>query len=95
MSDVREVLVKVGCVRVSRLSNLKDEESNLPCPIARIPAKNNWAEAKRATTDQAEGLQKTSYVAQGWKIMLQQNLWVEKGLVYGAMGKVIDSLYDS
>lgn len=27
--------------------------------------------------------------------MLRQNLWVEKGLVNGAMGKVVDVLYDN
>ncbi|KAJ1518875.1 hypothetical protein ONE63_011522 [Megalurothrips usitatus] len=36
-----------------------------------------------------------SMAKQGCKIMLRKNLWVHKGLVNGALGKIVDIVYDA
>lgn len=77
-----------------KMSELRDVNSNAIIPVVKIEAKNNCNLAKQASTDEAHGLEQVIYMAKGCNIMLRSNLWLKKGLVNGAMGKVVDILYD-
>lgn len=77
-----------------QLLNLKHPESGLPIPVARIPALHNCAAASNGTENEAGGLRPVLYLAKGAKIMLRANLWTEQGAVNGAIGHVVDILYN-
>lgn len=80
---------------IRKLCELKDEHTNLPTPVLRIEGNCNCSRAKKASSDEAEGLEQVIYLAKGCKIMLRTNLWLQAGLVNGAIGKVVDILYDT
>jgi hypothetical protein len=50
--------------------------------VLRCKAKHNHAEAKKASPDDAEGLEKEILLAEGAKVMLTRNLWTSKGCVF-------------
>ena len=62
-------------------------------PIAIIKAHHTGPNASKATTDQAGGLEPEVCLAQDARVMLTANLWVETGLVNGAIGTVCDICY--
>jgi len=48
-------------------------------PVIRCKAKHNHPEAKKASDEDAEGLEKEVLLAEGAKVMLTRNLWTSKG----------------
>lgn len=80
---------------LEKLSQLKDSVTNTQMPVLKIKARHNCAAAKTAGSDDAEGLEKELYLAKGCKIMLRTNLWIDKKLCNGTVGRIHDILYDS
>ena len=62
-------------------------------PVARIDAIHQGVQAKAAPSDLAGGLEPVIYLSSNARVMLTSNLWLEKGLVNGAMGKVVEVCY--
>lgn len=83
---------KVASYNTRKLENLKCARTGNPAPIARIPAIHRSPGAKEKAS--VEGLVPCLYLAVGCRIMLYSNLWTSKGLVNGAIGTVVDILYE-
>ena len=54
-------------------------------PVAIIKAVHSGLSAAKATSDDASGLEPTISIAHGARVMLNSNLWVDAGLVNGAI----------
>jgi len=50
-------------------------------PVLRCKAKHNHSEAKKASDDDADGLEKKILLAESAKVMLTCNLWTAKGIL--------------
>ena len=64
-------------------------------PIAVLRAVHTGPGASKATLDDAGGLEPVICIAHGARVMLSANLWVEVGLVNGALGTVEAICYES
>lgn len=84
---------EVHSFNLEKLSSHKDETGAFT-PVLRVVAKHNCSTAKKGTSDDAEGLQSTLFLSKGCRIMLRKNLWVTKGLVNGAVGRIKDIIFD-
>ena len=62
-------------------------------PVAAIKAIHSGTNASKATTDDAQGLEPIVHLEHGARVVLIANLWVEAGLVNGAMGTVHSLCY--
>ena len=63
-------------------------------PIAVLRAVHTGPGASKATLDDAGGLEPVICIAHGTRVMLAANLWVEVGLVNGALGTVEAICYE-
>ena len=63
-------------------------------PIAVLRAAHTGPGASKATSDDAGGLEPVICIAHGARVMLSANLWVEVGLVNGALGTVEAICYE-
>ena len=64
-------------------------------PIATIKAIHTGVNAAKAPTDEAGGLEAVICLANSARVMLSSNLWVDVGLVNGAMGTIRAICYHS
>ena len=62
-------------------------------PVGTIKAVHTGPNASKASSDDAGGLQPILCIAKGARVMLSANLWVDVGLVNGAMGTVQSLCY--
>ncbi|CAG8641197.1 7999_t:CDS:2 [Cetraspora pellucida] len=83
-----KALIEVEEININTLKSLNS-------PIARIHAVHTGGnEASKADSDVAKGLESQILLARGTRVMLRANLYVEVGLVNGAMGTVHDILFE-
>ena len=54
--------------------------ASLGKPVLRCIAKHNGPEAKKASEEDAEGLQKEVLLAEGPRVMITRNVWTSKGM---------------
>ena len=62
-------------------------------PIATIKAVHTGPNAAKASPEDTGGLQPVLYLAHGARVMLISNLWIDVGLVNGAVGTITTICY--
>ena len=64
-------------------------------PVAEIKAVHTGPGAHKASSDEAGGLQAVVHIAHFCRVMLTSNIWIEVGLVNGAMGTIHSICYQN
>ena len=90
-SQALRLLPTVDAVAAYNLDKLQNNGQ----PVAEIKAIHSGLRASSAPSDDAGGLDPVVHIAQGARVMLTSNLWVDAGLVNGAMGTVQEICYQS
>lgn len=68
----RELVQKFNQIRLSQCG----------APVVRCKAKHNYPEAKKASEEEAQGLEKEILLAEGAQVMITRNIWTSKGISY-------------
>ena len=77
---------------VDKYNIAKLKQLNLP--VAKIKAVHSGTGARNAPSETTNGLEPVLFLSNGARIMLISNLWTNQGLVNGAMGTIIDIMYE-
>ncbi|KAE8745529.1 hypothetical protein FOCC_FOCC007792 [Frankliniella occidentalis] len=85
---------EVALANLNYLTSLKSQADNKPVPVVSINADHNSDTAKSGSSNQAGGLAANLLLAPSCRIMLRSNQWTEQGLVNGAMGHLVDVVFD-
>ena len=64
-------------------------------PVIKLDAIHEGRDAHKATKDEAGNLESVLHLSIGCRVMLSENIWVERGLVNGAMGALHDIVWHS
>lgn len=84
---------RLFCTRASVKEHNLQALTDLKRPIALIKSIHNNKAAEKATSDEASGIERSSALAIGAKVMLRCNLSIDLGLVNGTIGEVHNILY--
>ena len=79
--------------RGDRARRQSEKLRELDNPVARVSAVHTGANARRASADMAEGLERDLYLAKGAKVMLTKNLYQQVGLVISIRSEVVELVY--
>jgi len=86
---------EVNAFNLSMLEAATNKDSGHSQPVARVPAIHNCKLASSAKPEDCDGFESVLYLCQGCRVMLRHNLWTSKGLVHGAVGIVVDIVYET
>jgi len=86
---------EVNAFNLSMLEAATNKDSGHSHPVARVPAIHNCKLASSAKPEDCDNLESVLYLCQGCRVMLRHNLWTSKGLVNGAVGTVVDIVYET